>query len=29
VFLNNAIKKPDGTIEAATVTFGRDIAPPM
>jgi hypothetical protein len=29
VFLNNANKKPDGTIEAPTVTFGRDVAPPM
>jgi hypothetical protein len=29
VFINNAIKKPDGTIEAPTVTFGRDVAPPM
>jgi hypothetical protein len=29
VFLNNATKRPDGIIEAPTVTFGRDIAPPM
>jgi len=29
VFLNNATKKPDGTIEAPTVTFGRDVPPPM
>jgi Domain of unknown function (DUF5666) len=29
VFINNAIKKPDGTIEAPAVTFGRDVAPPM
>jgi hypothetical protein len=29
VFLNNANKKPDGTIEAPTVTYGRDVAPPM
>src|SRR5262245_33108604 len=29
VFLFNAIKKPDGTIEAPAVTFGRDVAPPM
>jgi len=29
VFLNNAKKNPDGTIEAPTVTYGRDVAPPM
>ena len=29
LFLNNAIKKPDGTIELPTVTYGRDVAPPM
>jgi hypothetical protein len=29
LFINNALKKADGTIEAPTVTFGRDVAPPM
>jgi hypothetical protein len=29
VFLNNATKNSDGTIEAPTVTYGRDVAPPM
>src|SRR5262249_4239704 len=29
LFLNNAIKKPDGTIEVPTVTEGRAVAPPM
>jgi Domain of unknown function (DUF5666) len=29
IFVFNAPKLPDGTIEVATITFGRDIAPPM
>jgi len=29
IFLNNAKKNPDGTIEAPTVTYGRDVPPPM
>jgi hypothetical protein len=29
LFINNALKKADGSIEAPTVTFGRDVAPPM
>jgi hypothetical protein len=29
LFINNAVKKADGSIEAPTVTFGRDVAPPM
>jgi hypothetical protein len=29
VFLNNATKNADGTVGAPTVTYGRDVAPPM
>ena len=29
LFLNNAIKKSEDSIEVPTVTYGRDVAPPM